>query len=141
MILVDSNVLIDLFSNDEMWGDWSERMLADHAPSHEIAINPIIFAEVSVAFSTIAKADHAIASLGLVRLDLPYPAGFLAGKAFLRYRRQGGEKASPLPDFFIGAHAKVSRLTLLTRDTARYRTYFPDIQLLTPDFDPRRHCS
>ncbi len=135
MVLVDSNVLIDLFTNDPSWADWSEKMLAEHAPSHEIAINPIIFAEVSVAFSTVVKTDHAIDSLGLLRLELPYPAGFLAGKAFLRYRRQGGEKRSPLPDFYIGAHAQVSGLTLLTRDAARYRTYFPEIALLAPDSD------
>ena len=132
MVLVDSNVLIDLFTNDPSWADWSEQQLLECSRSGALAINPVIYAEVSTAFRTEKAFTQAIDSLGLQRLELPYAAGFLAAKAFLRYWKQSGVKRSPLPDFYIGAHAQVEGLKLLTRDAGRYRTYFSRVTLITP---------
>ncbi len=132
MVLIDANVLIDLFTNDPDWADWSEQALADAATTGELLINPIIYAEVSVAFTHARPLDDALGRAGISRVDLPYPAAFLAGKAFLEYRKRGGLKRSPLPDFYIGAHALQDRLKLLTRDPQRYRTYFPAVELICP---------
>jgi predicted nucleic acid-binding protein len=133
MTLVDANVLIDLFTDDTAWADWSAKALTDCAAKGLVGINPIIFAEASVAFRTESAFEAALSPLGLVRWELPYAAGFRVGKAFLSYRRQGGEKLSPLPDFYIGAHAEMNDLRLLTRDPRRYRQYFPKVRLICPE--------
>lgn len=130
--LVDTNVLLDLLSYDEKWLPWSTEALAQAADAGPLVINPVIFAEVSVRFSRIEDLEEALPPSHFVRAPLPWPAAFLAGKCFVQYRKQGGTKRSPLPDFFIGAHAAVSRLRLLTRDAARYRSYFPTVDLLAP---------
>ena len=132
MILVDTNVLLDIFSNDPAWRPWSERSIRDSLVSGVVGINPIIYAETSLAFTDPGELDHYLNALMLVRFQLPYEAAFLAARAFLRYRRAGGVRSSPLPDFYIGAHAATQGLTLLTRDTKRYRSYFPTVKLVTP---------
>lgn len=130
--LVDSNVLLDVATEDPQWSPWSDQALADAAGDGLLAINPIIFAEVSIGFPTIEELDDALPPETFARMQLPYDAGFLAGKAFVTYRRRGGAKTTPLPDFYIGAHAAISGYRLLTRDGARYRTYFPTLTLITP---------
>ena len=130
--LVDSNVLLDVLGRDERWYDWSRAALAACGDQGPLAINPVVYGEVSIRFQTIEALDEALPSGYFQRLALPWDAAFLAGKAFLAYRRQGGPRGSVLPDFYIGAHAAVSRLPLLTRDTARYRTYFPTVHLISP---------
>ncbi len=136
MLLVDTNVLIDVLEDDPRWADWSIRQLRAQAQVHELAINPIIYAELSLAFTRYERLDAVIAGLGLVLHEVPRPALFLAGKAFARYRKAGGSKTGVLPDFLIGAHAAVERWTLLTRDAQRYRAYFPSVGLLTPEHNP-----
>ena len=136
MVLVDANILIDLFTDDPTWADWSEEALADAASSGEVIINPIIYAEVSIAFKDAAPLDDALHQLGIRCTELPYPAAFLAGKAFLKYRKGGGVKRSPFPDFYIGAHAQHEEMRLLTRDSKRYRTYFPEVMLIAPLLRP-----
>lgn len=133
MILVDSNVLIDHFSNDPTWADWSRDALRDATAAGQIAINQIVYSEVSVDFTRIEHLDEALEVSFCRRLDLPWQAGFLAGKAFAQYRRRGGKRRSPLPDFYIGAHAAVARMPLLTRDPQRYRAYFPKLKLISPE--------
>jgi predicted nucleic acid-binding protein len=128
--LVDSNVLLDILTDDADWFEWSHEALIEAAARGPVAINPMVYAEVAVGFDSVEALDEALE--GLDRLPLPYDAGFLAARCFLRYRRAGGARRSPLPDFYIGAHAAVSRLALLTRDSARYRTYFPRLRLITP---------
>lgn len=130
--LVDSNVLLDLFLDDPTWADWSERQLTHCSSVGVLYINPIIYAEVSIGFDQIEQFEKALAHASLVMMVPPREALFLAGKAFLSYRRNQGTKTSPLPDFFIGAHAAVMDMTLITRDAARYRTYFPTVPLITP---------
>lgn len=130
--LVDTNVLLDVLTEDPTWLRWSLGALAAAAEAGPIYLNPVIYAEVSIRFSRIEDLDDALPPQDFRRLDLPWTAAFLAGKAFVAYRRQGGSRTSPLPDFFIGAHAAVSGLTLLTRDPARYRTYFPGVGLVVP---------
>jgi len=132
MVLVDSNILIDLFTDDPLWADWSTERLIELSAKDTLGINPIIYAEISIAFTSVKKLETALEPLKLLRCELPYSAGFLAGKAFLKYKRAAGEKRSPLPDFYIGAHASCSQCPLLTRDANRYRTYFPDIELICP---------
>ena len=132
-VLVDSNVLLDLITQDPVWFDWSAQKLADAADRYKLVINPIVYAEVSVRFSRIEDLDAALPMTMLSREALPFDAGFLAGKAHLVYRRLGGGKTTPLPDFFIGAHAAIAGYQLLTRDAARYRTYFPRLRLIAPD--------
>ena len=132
MVLVDTNVLLDLFTDDKAWPVWSERAIRDALVDDAAGVNPIIYAEASLGFSDSGVLDRHLDALMLVRLPLPYEAAFPAGRAFLRYRRAGGTRASPLPDFFIGAHAQTAGLTLLTRDASRYRTYFPNVRLVTP---------
>ncbi len=131
LTLVDSNVLLDILTADPQWISWSEDRLDEALSTDGAAINQIIFAEVSARFDTRSAADSAIAPQ-VARLDLPWDAAFIAGRAYVDYRRQGGQKRSPLGDFYIGAHAQVAGLTLLTRDAARYRTYFPDVRLIAP---------
>jgi predicted nucleic acid-binding protein len=128
--LVDSNVLLDVITQDVKWYSWSVDALRSAAENSTLAINPIIFAEVSVKFAHIEDADAAL--VDFFREDLPYAAGFLAGKAFLQYKKRGGKKLSPMPDFYVGAHAVVGRMALLTRDKARYQTYFPGLALVAP---------
>ncbi|MCX7139510.1 MAG: type II toxin-antitoxin system VapC family toxin [Proteobacteria bacterium] len=133
MLLVDTNVLVDVLENDPEWADWSIGQLRAQAKIQRLAINPIIYSELSLTFSTVEALDRTIDSLGLTMIDVPRPALFLAGKAFLRYRRQGGTKSNVLGDFFIGAHAAVSGHAILTRDTRRFASYFPSVKLVTPD--------
>lgn len=130
--LVDSNVLLDVLTEDPSWFEWSASALARCAEEGPLAINPLVYAEVSVGFERIEDLDEALDSAGFQRLALPWAAAFLAGKCFLRYRRRGGARSSTLPDFYIGAHALVEGRTLLTRDAARYRTYFPRLALVAP---------
>jgi len=128
--LVDTNVLLDVITSDKVWASWSEAALRKAAEHSTLTINPIIFAEVSMKFSRIEDADTALSDFA--REPLPYEAGFLSGKAFIAYRRRGGAKRSPMPDFYVGAHAVVGSMQLLTRDAARYRTYFPGLTLISP---------
>ena len=130
--LVDANVLLDIITEDPTWQEWSSDALAARAEVGPLFINPIVYAEVSVRFSRIEELDDALNPQHFRRVDLPWNAAFLAGKAFLQYRRRGGTKTSTLPDFFIGAHAAVSEHALLTRDARRYRTYFPTVDLVAP---------
>jgi predicted nucleic acid-binding protein len=131
-VLVDSNVLLDVATNDPSWGEWSARALAEVAEHATLVIDPIVYAEVSIGYSTIEALDAAIPAALYRREALPWEAGFLAGKCFVRYRRRGGPRHFPLPDFYIGAHAAVGRLALLTRDAARYRSYFPSVEIIAP---------
>ncbi len=128
--LVDTNVLLDVITRDKAWASWSENALRRAAEHSTLAINPIIFAEVTMKFARIEDADAAL--VDFAREPLPYEAGFLTGKAFLAYRKQGGTKRSPMPDFYVGAHAVVAGMTLLTRDAARYRSYFPGLNIIAP---------
>lgn len=130
--LVDTNVLLDVVTDDPTWGAWSVQALAEAFDTGAVAINSIIYAEMSVRYDSIEALDAALPTSILRREDLPYAAGFLAGKAFQRYRRRGGVRRSPLADFYIGAHAAVLGYRLLTRDEARYRTYYPKLTLITP---------
>jgi predicted nucleic acid-binding protein len=131
-ILVDSNVLLDVMTEDTRWFAWSAGALARAADESLLVINPIVYAEVSVRFARIEELEEALPPI-LHRLALPWEAAFLAGKSFVQYRRRGGRKRAPLPDFYIGAHAAVSGMSLLTRDAARYRTYFPKLRLIAPE--------
>ena len=132
MLLADSNVLLDIFGGDPSWGSWSKQALRDALAIGAVGINPVIYAEISVRFGDHASLDAGLNELTLERLQLPYEAAFLAGRAFRRYRRAGGVRSSPLPDFFIGAHAEVAEITVLTRDVSRFRTYFPSVHLISP---------
>jgi predicted nucleic acid-binding protein len=131
-VLVDSSVILDVVTDDPRWADWSATMLARCADSAALVINPVIYAEVSVGFARIEEVEEALPADYCRREELPWEGAFLAGKCFLRYRRAGGEGRSPLPDFYIGAHAAVRRYRLLTRDAQRYRTYFPTLEILAP---------
>ncbi len=130
--LVDSNILFDILSEDEEWADWSAAMITDAGNQGAVVINPIIFAEVSVRYDRIEDVEEALPREYFVRAPLPWDAGFLAARCYVQYRERGGTRRSPLPDFYIGAHAAVSGLTLLTRDPQRYRTYFPTLTLIAP---------
>lgn len=131
-VLVDSNVLIDVLNGDERWLGWSGAALDTAADETWLAINPIVYAELSVHFEQREELDEAVPASQYARLALPWEAAFLAGKCFLAYRRAGGERRSPLPDFYIGGHAAVAGMRLLTRDSTRYRTYFPKLELIAP---------
>ena len=131
MILVDANVLLDILTADPEWADWSAENL-ERGLRQGLAINPIIYAEIAVGFREESELESALALADLRRLPVPYAAAFRAGHAFLEYRRKGGVRRSPLPDFIIGAHAEVEGMTLLTRDAERYRTYFPKLKLIAP---------
>jgi predicted nucleic acid-binding protein len=130
--LVDSGVLIDLFDDTSEWRDWSDRMIVECGNRGPLVINPIVYAEVAAGFEDIDELDEALSPDFLKREPLPWPAGFLAGHAFVRYRRLGGTRPSVLPDFYIGAHAAVAGHTLLTRDPRRYRYYFPKLRIVAP---------
>lgn len=131
-LLVDTNVLVDVLEDDPDWSDWSIGALRAQSKVHRLTINPIIFAELSLTFSSFESLNETIETLGLAFQEIPKPALFLAGKAFVQYRRAGGSKTNVLPDFLIGAHAAVIRAPLLTRDARRYRQYFPTVELITP---------
>lgn len=133
-VLVDTNVILDISTQDQRWFDWSANALELAADESTLVINPIIYAEVSIAYKRIEDLELALPPRVFRRDDLPYEAAFLAGKAFLRYKQRGGRsKGRPLPDFYIGAHAAVSGFRLLTRDASRYRTYFPGLNVIAPD--------
>jgi predicted nucleic acid-binding protein len=130
-VLVDTNILVDLYTEDVNWEDRSAAALASAADASPLVINPIIYAELSIRFAKIEELDQFLGT-DFRRDPLPWQAGFVAGKAFLAYRKRGGQKTSPLPDFYIGAHAAVEGMTILTRDSQRFVTYFPSVKLLVP---------
>lgn len=132
-ILVDSSVLLDIFTNDPKRASWSVDALVSWAASHELSVNDVVVAEVSIGFTRIEDLRGALGGIGVHHIPIPLEALFLAGKSFVGYRRRGGNKAQPLPDFFIGAHAAVAGIPLLTRDPARIRTNFPGVQILSPE--------
>ena len=132
MLLVDTNVLVDVLQNDPQWADWSIAQMRAQARLHALVINPVIYAEISLSFSTIEALDEVVLTLGLELREVPRAALFLAAKAYAQYRRRAGSKEQVLPDFFIGAHATVEGWPLLTRDASRFRTYFPTLQVLAP---------
>lgn len=131
-ILIDTNVLLDLFAQDRTWFAWSASSIAEAANQFRLVINPVIYAEVSVRFAKVEDLDAALPEADFIREAIPFDAAFLAGKAFVDYRRRGGTKHAPLADFFIGAHAAVAGYQVMTRDPARYRTYFPKLKLISP---------
>jgi len=131
MVLVDTNVLIDVLEDDPTWADWSIDQLRTQSTLHALAINPIVYAELALTFTTVEALDDTVTQMGLRMKEIPRPALFLAGKAYARYRKAGGSKTNVLADFFIGAHAAVSGYPLLTRDAKRYRSYFPTVELIT----------
>ncbi|CAN7697435.1 type II toxin-antitoxin system VapC family toxin [Pararhizobium sp. LjRoot238] len=133
MTLVDTNVLLDVVTDDPNWADWSIEQLEAAALRGPLLINDVVYAELAVRYERIERLEAFLAAAGLEMAALPRSALFLAGKVFQKYRKAGGSRAGVLPDFFIGAHAAVDQLDLLTRDTARYRTYFPTVKLITPD--------
>lgn len=133
MVIVDTNVLVDVLEDDPEWADWSIGRMRELAKLHVLAINPIIYAELSLIFDAVEDLNAVVADLGLKFLEIPRPALFLAGKAFVRYRRQGGTKTNVLSDFFIGAHAAVTGCPILTRDPRRYKSHFPTVRLIMPD--------
>lgn len=132
MLLVDTNVLLDVVTNDPIWADWSQRQLEKLAFQYRLAVNPVVYAELSIGFQRIAEVETVLDEIRVEVEEIPRPALFLAGKAFRAYRARGGTKTGVLPDFFIGAHAVVAGIALLTRDARRYRAYFPSITLITP---------
>jgi len=132
MLLVDTNVLVDVVQNDPEWADWSIAQMRAQSSLHALVINPIIYAEISLSFTTLEALDDVVGTLALELREIPRPALFLAAKAYAQYRRRGGSKLQVLPDFFIGAHAAVEGWPLLTRDASRFRTYFPTLEVLSP---------
>ena len=132
-ILIDSNVILDLFENNQNWAEWSESFLEQYSMTHTLYINPIIYAEVSIGFERIEELESAITGCGFQMIQIPKEALFLAGKAFIKYKKQKGSKLYPLPDFFIGAHAAVVGLEIMTRDISRFRSYFHTVKLVTPE--------
>ena len=132
MILLDSNVILDIWDDDPVWFEWSDRRVREQSALDELAINPIVYAEVSARFATSARLDEKLEDLNVIVVGIPRKAAFIAGKAFVQYRRQGGTKGNVLPDFFIGAHAAVLGCPVLTRDTRRYEAYFPKVRLICP---------
>ena len=131
-ILIDSNVTLDLFEKDSDWAEWSETMLHQHSYTHTMYINPIVYSEISIGFKRIEELENALSGCGFELIQIPKEALFLAGKTYLEYRKRKGTKLSLLPDFFIGAHAAVDKLELMTRDTPRYKSYFPTVKLISP---------
>jgi predicted nucleic acid-binding protein len=130
--LVDTNVLLDLFTNDPIWADWSARQLRILSAREALLVNPVVYAQLSVGYDRVEDLDAVLVTTGVELVELPRAALFLAGRAFQTYRAQGGTRTGVLPDLFIGAHAVVEGIGLLTRDPRRYRTYFPTITLITP---------
>lgn len=137
-IMIDSNVILDIATKDPIWFDWSATILSELAETNNIVINTIIYAEVSIGFERIEDVESLFLRNYFSREAIPWEASFLAGKCFIDYRRRGGNKSSPLPDFFIGAHAAVKGYKLLTRDIARYQTYFPKLELITPSLADKK---
>ncbi|MFM8618931.1 MAG: type II toxin-antitoxin system VapC family toxin [Opitutaceae bacterium] len=131
--LLDTNVLLDILTDDPAWGEWSARQFARAHAAGPLPLNPSIYAELAAHFLNPADLDHFLRPSVFKRLPLPYEAGFRASRAFLAYREAGGKRTSPLPDFYIGAHAETAGFTLVTRDVTRYRTYFPEVKLITPE--------
>jgi len=131
-VLIDSNVLLDIFTEDKKWFSWSSETLSEYSEHELLYINPIIYSEISVGFLRIEELEEALPSNYINRDDIPYEAAFLAGKCFLKYRKSGGKKHTPLPDFYIGAHAAVRGWSIITRDKGRYKTYFPTLDIITP---------
>jgi predicted nucleic acid-binding protein len=131
-VLVDSNVILDVFLNDLKWADWSESKLEEYSEHSSLYINSIIYSEISIGFNLIEDLESAIIKAGFQFLEIPKEALFLAGKAYIKYKKRKGVKTTPLPDFFIGAQAAVLDLDLLTRDVSRYQTYFPTLKLIAP---------
>jgi len=131
-VLVDSNIILDIFLNDPKWADWSESILEKYVQNATLYINAIVYAEISIGFEKIEDLESAVQKTGFRMLEVPKEALFLAGKAFLKYKQRSGSKRTPLPDFFIGAHAAVLKLDLITRDVTRYRSYFPTVKLISP---------
>ncbi len=133
-IFVDSCVLLDLFTDDPNWGEWSENILEKYSQTNTLYINSIVYTEISIGFNKIEEVEKAISELGIKVLEIPREALFLAGKTYLKYRKYNkGTKNSPLPDFFIGAHVSVEKFNLITRDTSKYKTYFPQVKLIAPE--------
>jgi predicted nucleic acid-binding protein len=133
LILVDTNVLLDVVSDDPIWADWSQRQMEAASLVQQLAVNSVIYAELSFGFTRIEEVDAVLADARIRLIDIPREALFLAGKAFRLYRQRGGLKTGVLPDFFIGAHAAVEQLPLLTRDPMRFRAHFPTVRLIAPD--------
>jgi predicted nucleic acid-binding protein len=133
VILVDTNVLLDLVLDDRTWASWSQHQLESASIHDRLAINPVIYSELSIAFARIEELEGMLADAALAYEEIPREALFLAGRAFVEYRRRRGEKRGVLPDFYIGAHAAISGWSLLTRDASRYRGYFPTVRLLAPE--------
>jgi len=131
-VLVDSNIILDIFLNDPKWADWSESILEKYVQNATLYINAIVYAEISIGFGKIEDLESAVQRTGFRMLEIPKEALFLAGKAFLKYKQRSGSKRTPLPDCFIGAHAAVLKLDLITRDVTRYRSYFPPVKLISP---------
>lgn len=131
-ILIDSCVLLDLLTNDKKWADWSEKILEQYSQSNSLYINSMVYTEISIGFSTIEEVDETLTEMDIKVLEMPREALFLAGKVFLQYRKNKGIKTSPLPDFFIGAHALASNFQLITRNSGKFRSYFPTLNLITP---------
>ena len=131
-ILVDSNIILDVFLDDPNWAEWSESKLVKFSSITKLFINPIVYSEVSIGFNRIEEMESALSRTGFQMIEIPKEALFLAGKAFLKYRKSRGTKRSPLPDFYIGAQAAILKMDLITRDPSRYRTYFPTVKLVSP---------
>jgi predicted nucleic acid-binding protein len=131
-VLVDSSVVLDIFLDDPEWGDWSEGMLSKLGETRSLCINPIIYTEISIGFEKIEELEKALEACGLKMTAIPREALFLAGRAYVKYRKGKGKKVAPLPDFFVGAHAAVEGLELVTRDVRRIRTYFPSVKIISP---------
>jgi hypothetical protein len=132
-ILVDSCILLDLFTNDPKWADWSEEILDRYSQTNTLHINSIVYTEISIGFNKVEEVEHVIDQLGIRVLEIPREALFLAGKVFQKYRKNKGTKSSALPDFFIGSHAMISSFALITRDISRYKTYFPQLRIISPE--------
>jgi len=132
-VLVDSNIILDVFLDDPNWAEWSESKLEKFSSITKLFINPVIYSEVSVGFKRIEELESALTRSGFQMLEIPKEALFLAGKAFLKYRKNRGTKRSPLPDFYIGAQAAIFDMDLITRDVTRYHTYFPKVRLINPE--------
>ncbi len=132
MLLVDTNVLVDVVQDDPQWANWSIGQMRAQASIHQLVINPVIYSEISLSFSTLEALEKVVATLALELREIPRPALFLAAKAYAQYRKRGGNKLQVLPDFFIGAHAAVEGLVLLTRDARRFRSYFPTLNVVAP---------
>ena len=132
-ILVDSNIILDVFLDDPNWAEWSESKLEKFSAITKLYINPIVYSEISIGFKRIEELESVLNRAGFQMLDIPKEALFLAGKVFVKYRKNRGTKRSPLPDFYIGAHAAILEIELITRDESRYRTYFPTVRLICPE--------